>query len=654
MKLSRAIAIALLPIAVSGALFEKQIDLLAPSFSEDNGVTIFDGHLFQTDPGAFATPLTRHRIALPIGVDESSVHVSISDIKLDTLQIKSEIVRIGEDCDSDGEVMDRHSSPTQQLLQTKIGRYRQLKFLECLFSPVFVDTSTGIVTTVRSFTLSVEYDISDMRSHDPVPSRSMERFNEMIDDGELLQDVPLSRRNQGSHLMILTTDAIKNGLSSLEEFTTAKESRGFRTSIVTEEVWGGGFGDAAADNLHNWLKENYLPEEIDYLLIIGDPSPETGDIPMKVTYSYYGSKKAPTDFYYSDLTSNWNSDGDSKFGELSELDEIDAIPDVVVGRIPLYNGDYSSVDHILQKTMAYELETSQDATWRDNMMLVMDGYYGGEGYEVGEAIHSDLSSTSWGFYRMYSRNIGGCDDFSITEQEVTDQWKSGTYGVVSWLTHGKKDAAQHIMDNYYAQELNDDHPSFVMMGSCLNGKPEYADNLAYTILKKGAIGVVAGSETTIFRQPMGSFQGSSYNHGFIHSFTTRLVEGKPFVGDVLSQTKEQADMGCWKNYCAFNLYGDPTVGLAVNDVPTGVQSFVQSKTSSVLLQTSGNGISISGAFGGEVTTQLFNLQGKLLHSATEGGSELLHVQFPNIAAGSYLIKIESAGWMTTEKITLGM
>ncbi len=654
MKMFRAITIALLPIAVSGALFEKQIELPSTSFSNENGVTKFEGSLFPSEPGAFATPMTRHRIALPVGVDESSVDVSISNILIDTLQVQAKIARIGEDYDSDGEVQERNSSPIQQLLQTKIGRYRQLKFLECLFSPVHIDTITGVVTTVRSFTLSVNYDVMEMRSDEPVPSRSIERFEDMVDDGELLKNTSVSRNNQGSHLMVITTDAIKNGLSSLDNFIEAKESRGFRTSIVTEEMWGGGFGDAAADNLHQWLKENYLLEEIDYLLIIGDPSPETGDIPMKMTYPYYGSKKAPTDFYYSDLTSNWNSDGDSKFGELSELDEIDAIPDVVVGRIPLYNEDYNSVDYILQKTMAYEQETSQEAAWRENMMLVMDGYYGSEGYEVGEAIHDDLSSTSWGFYRMYNRNIGGCDDFSITEQEVTDEWKSGTYGIVSWLTHGKKDAAMHIMDNYYAQELNDDHPSFVMMGSCLNGKPEYADNLAYTILKKGAVGVVSGSETTIFKQPMGSFQGSSYNHGFIHSFTTRLAEEKPFIGDALAQTKEQADMGCWKNYCAFNLYGDPTVGLAVSDVPTGIVSQTQSQTSAITVQKIANGLSISGINGNEITASLFNLQGQLINSSTRSGGELVQVQFPNIAAGSYLVKIEATGFVVTEKINLGI
>src|SRR4030042_2704663 len=80
----------------------------------------------------------------------------------------------------------------------------------------------------------------------------------------------------------------------------------------------------------------------------------------------------PTDHFFSDLTGNWDLDGDGYYGECADdMDPggVDIAPEVIVGRIPVYSADYASLDNILQKTIDYENEP--DIAWRRNALLPM-------------------------------------------------------------------------------------------------------------------------------------------------------------------------------------------------------------------------------------------------------------------------------------------
>lgn len=118
--------------------------------------------------------------------------------------------------------------------------------------------------------------------------------------------------------VIITTSAIQSASTELADFVTSKEARGFTVQVVTEGTWGGGTGNTAAENIRFWLQNNYNALDIEYVLLIGNPNPSSGDVPMKMCYpqdydTYY--EECPTDFYFAELTSNWDSDGDSRYGE---------------------------------------------------------------------------------------------------------------------------------------------------------------------------------------------------------------------------------------------------------------------------------------------------------------------------------------------------
>lgn len=653
-KIRSFVVLSMMPACVWASSIVDSFEIPTIQSSIQNDTLYFHGTQLKSTPGSYVLPVIRRRILLPSSVVENSIKVTVKTNKSNIKYEDVAVVVNSADYDGNGPLsFERDGSSNNYTLRY----YRNFPFVELNLSPFQYDSLTNSISSYDSVNVSVEYELLSQRSLYYPHSKEITKITTLVDNSELLDE--FSTRYRSEHLVIVTTESAKNSLAQLDAFIQSKESRGFTVSVVTEDIWGGGTGVTAADNLHQWVRDNYLAMGIDYILIIGDPSPETGDIPMKTAHAYYSGKKAATDFYYSDVTGNWDIDGDGKFGELDDLSTkkaggIDAIPDIVVGRIPLYDKKYADVDHILEKTIAYETESAEEVQWRENMMLIMDGYYGGEGYEVGEAIYDDLSGTSWDFYRMYSRNVNGCDDFSITEQEVTDEWKTGAYGVVSWLTHGKETAAMHIMNNEYAQELSDSSPSFVLMGSCLNGKPDVKNNLAYTILLNGAVGVVAGSETTIFKQPMGNFQGSSYNHGFIHGFTTILAKDKPFVGDALSIVKEQADMGCWKNYCAFNLYGDPTLGLDVYGVEQAVSAEYSEKINTQFSISKAENSLILHGISGKASINIYSVSGRKLYSIAKNNFENgAVVELPSLAKSLYVVNISHNNKEINRQFLLG-
>ena len=58
--------------------------------------------------------------------------------------------------------------------------------------------------------------------------------------------------------LILTTRQVVNNSVELPIFVQSKRQQGFRVAVVTEDTWGGGTGDAAAENIRRWLRNTYM------------------------------------------------------------------------------------------------------------------------------------------------------------------------------------------------------------------------------------------------------------------------------------------------------------------------------------------------------------------------------------------------------------
>jgi len=372
----------------------------------------------------------------------------------------------------------------------------------------------------------------------------------------------------GTTYVILTTSAIQSALTNLDSFTINKQARGFTVQVVTEGDWGGGTGNTAAENIRSWLAANYITSNIEYVLLIGNPHPDSGDVPMKYCYPYSGS--CPTDYYYCDLTGNWDLNDNGQYGQTSDFGAggVDRNWDVIVGRIPYY-GSIDEVDAVLSKTIDYENTPTTDASWRHNVLLPMVAFSGScLMYELGEELKDDaLTPKGWPYHRIYQSDYGLSpppETVGTSVENTTNTWNASPFGAVIWATHGGTTHATAIMDLDHAATLDDGYPSFTYQGSCNNSWPETTNNLAYMILQNGGIATVGATRTSWYTYPATSYKGTGSIGGVGYEYGYRLTADDMSCGYSLCNLKQDVHYGyswCWQNYIVFNIYGDPSLGL---------------------------------------------------------------------------------------------
>jgi|GEM_PF-1100729 len=402
--------------------------------------------------------------------------------------------------------------------------------------------------------------------------------------------------------VIITTASITTASAKLNDFISFLTRKGFSPLVVTEANYGGlsgQFPNGTAEKIRQWLKDNYLAYGIEYVLLIGNPDPDDpsqsdtfGDVPMKMCWPQRHEenyKESPTDYFYADLTGNWDLDGDGYFGEYPDdigVGGVDFLNEVYVGRIPVYS-DIAALDSILTKIINYG--DSTDISWRRNALLPMsfsdsstDGAY------LAEAMISNyLDSNYFSPWRMYMQGsmCSGGDSSFVSDEELVGgktkaRWESTDYGMVWWWGHGSQTVAYvgyegcgwgTILASSDALSLDNDHPSFVYQCSCSNGYPENSNNLASALLRNGAISTVSASRVSYYAVTSWRTDLKYYcdNASIGYYYGEELVKNKKPGAQALYEIK--SDMGAnqypywggssWMNLFDFNLYGEPATGI---------------------------------------------------------------------------------------------
>jgi len=459
--------------------------------------------------------------------------------------------------------------------------------------------------TKRIFTLSSNQAVitfehkTALRSDEPPaysPVAEERVRNLAVNFNQMASEYPAphsTKDNTKSSYVIITTRAIQSASTKLTDFIKHKESRNFTVRVITEDAWGGGTGNTASENIRNWLKTNYQLLNIEYVLLIGNPNPASGDVPMKMLWPRNNAtyelthKESPSDFYYADLNGNWDLNNNGKYGEYEDFGPggVDKNYEVIVGRIPYY-GNKADLDSILTKTIAYQNDANQN--WRKKVLLPMeqsDAFT--PGYHLGEAIKNNvLVPKGWSYHRIYHdsynldpspETISVCplpppwmDDCSCGCDKVTTAWKSSYFGATFWWTHGSETGAYSLTDASHAASLDNNHPAFVFQCSCTNAHPETTNNLSYSLLKNGAIATIGATRVSWYLPGWTDFPGTSFNTGMTYEYAKRLIGNEAKSGGWalhdMKQTLTAQDRECWMNFTDFNLYGDPEVALMSNPV----------------------------------------------------------------------------------------
>lgn len=581
---------------------------------------LIDGFFSYGVPGYPDVPSKIFRIAVPPDTDLNSIGLEYHEhgrISLGTFHIMElpPMVTWVDGKRIVGEKADVYSNnsdyPDKTIEHLGYSQMRKWKIINIKYTPFQYNPVTKNLTFVPEVTLIIRYSqarmriLSDTELEDSVMDRRAEEmlinYLEAKEWYKLTLEVQLPLET--FNYIIITTNSIKTASTKLTYFTNYLTAKGYSVKVITETDFGsltGQYPNNKAEKIREWLKNNYISMGIEYVLLIGSPSPYEsgeGDVPMKFCFPYYdgsgpyyGWYVSPTDHFYADLTGNWDLNGDGYFGDYDNdrgAGGVDFTNEVYVGRIPVYSG-VSSLDSVLSKIISYG--NPSDISWRRTALLPMsfsdsttDGAYLAEAMKSNYLSPADYSS--WTMY-MQGNFCTEADSSFSSDEELLDgavkaRWMNNPYGMVWWWGHGSKTEAAlgytecgwgTIMRASDAPSLNNNYPSFVYQCSCSNGYPEDSNNLGTALLYNGAIATVSASRVSWYGQ-------GSWNTGWKYYCDNASI-GYYYGQELVSNGKKAAvalydvkgDMGVnggwwgkqsWMNLFDFNLYGSPEAYIIV-------------------------------------------------------------------------------------------
>ena len=152
----------------------------------------------------------------------------------------------------------------------------------------------------------------------------------------------------GYQILIITPSQFEGGFQDLVNFYN---SRGLASQIATIESIGAKVGADLPEKMRNFIAGEYQDNGIEQVILGGDAEliPYRGLYCYVVSGSGYEDYNIPSEIYFSALDGNWNSNGNSKWGEPGEDD---LLPEISVGRMSFSTA--SEQANMVHKSVSYQ------------------------------------------------------------------------------------------------------------------------------------------------------------------------------------------------------------------------------------------------------------------------------------------------------------
>jgi len=321
---------------------------------------------------------------------------------------------------------------------------RLLKAIRLRWTPVQYNPLRGTLRTTRAVDVRIRYAYRPVASEEMIDNATpVADFSPYINAENMASAYERPPMNEPRtsrttyDLVVITTQHVALASAKLGDYIAHKTAQGFSVLVKTVDDIEAEYTQATrpdlfettderADRIKAFLKDKYLEYGIVYALLIGNPDPDdpldgydlVGDVPMKFCFPDLGinSFYAPTDSFYTDLTGQWDLDGDGLYGEWNGDHGAGGVDlagcDVIVTRIPYYSANLAELDSILAKIIAYE-DPYADQSWKTRCFMPnpidwTDGC-GREGnispVWMAEWIKDEvLTPAGFGYYRIYEHN----------------------------------------------------------------------------------------------------------------------------------------------------------------------------------------------------------------------------------------------------------
>jgi hypothetical protein len=534
---------------------------------------------------------------------------------------------------------DDRAYPRETVRIVGSGTLRKYAYVRVAFRPFAYRASSGRLVLHDTVRARIDYELPDPASAEAAltatllgdtlaDERAAAEFANYDDLRALYEPEPTDasvRSGLAHHDYVIITTPELLGAITASGFLDWKASLGFdvRTVLTTDPEIGAQAGSDIAERIRNFLRANYAPWGIEYVLLVGDYA----DVPMRLCYPDpqnhlhdppdpgTGPGSVPTDAYYADLSlpdaESWDADGDGFHGEYGE-DHPDFLAEVNVGRIPTSDG--FRITYTLDKLVAVEADVG---AWKRHALhagaiLFFENQDGQDiplrdGAVCVDEIETDFMQ-GWTVSR-YSEQSGLVPSIhrwpALTLPAFIGDWNGGTYGFVNWAGHGWPDQVARTIwswddgdgvpetngsDGFYSEAflfdptlLDDDYPSIVCAVSCDVGYPEpnpYG-NLGVKLLTDPAMGsasaVMSASRYAAVSGDWPAVPGGA--ESLCYEFNRYLIAGPGGPGTLGAATYESQFFAHvsygwdhhyeYRNLYDYNLYGDPSMDWRGAGIRTG-------------------------------------------------------------------------------------
>jgi hypothetical protein len=599
---------------------------LAPSKLDLPGLRL-EGFSARITPGQPALPENEVTVALHPRADLSTLRLEVKSGPVDTLPGRRQLrpnpplplvvgqrrflhwgrsgtVLAGRDLEAYGEKI----FPGQVVATHRTSNRRGLLVLHLRYTPLRYRHASQEVLLDRHTEVAVRYRLKDEQRFEP-DAQILPYLGAVANAGQARGWYQAERADTAAKVgyAIVIPDALATASRKLSDFIKHKESRGMSVTVVRDADRAAiavGPKEGDAERVRGWLQANYKQLNLKYVLLVGNPDPRRAGVPMKMTYSTLTSDDPilpPSDYYYADLTGNWDLNGNGKAAEYPDdagTGGVDFTPEVLVGRIPIYSNNAKLLDAILEKTVAYATETG-DRSWRSRVLqpaaiLFYENEYGEPNYDVDGATAADVIFKEviepLGVTRTTLFETAGVQpsksktDLPLTRENVMAEWNKG-YGLVTWFAHGlassafrtvwTSDDGNKIPDYEEVDsipflgyddvsQLEDRRPAIVFHGSCLNAQPENPENIAAGLLRSGAVATIAATRSSVVF--LGSTIKSAWSSmfGMARDLTGGLLQKKTLGQaqfDAAEKLGDELQDYSWLTKLEFVIYGDPSISL---------------------------------------------------------------------------------------------
>lgn len=393
---------------------------------------------------------------------------------------------------------------------------------------------------------------------------------------------------------------------AMASFRLSLRRQGWNDTLVFLEDLGGSPGADFAERLRLALSD-FFHSGGAAAVVVGDD----GAAPIRHAFAMDcgagftpDENDIPCDLYFSALDGNWNADGDTAFGEVT--DSVDLYPDIIFGRISV--GDAGEFGAWVEKYLAYVCDPPAD--------------FGGEALLLGEVLWEDpFTDAGIGKDIVASRAFPTCLEVTRLYEtlgnenlaSVTDAFNEG-YAVVNHDGHAFY-SVLGVGGEYFTIDDADALFNFPRCGimysiGCWPAAFDY-DCIAEHFISNPSGGFVAFVGNSRYGWGSPGNPGYGYSDYFDRAFWEEIFGGVASLGAALAAVKARfAPFAKWENVWRWNEYeinvlGEP--GMVVWQCEPEAASYelprsVRSRGAAVSVASPGE-VSVSALQGGELLTR---------------------------------------------------